>query len=46
MNQLFMTEKKDENLKIDKKTWIIRVIIIVLLIVWWEIAFLIALSRL
>ena len=41
-----MTEKKDEHLKIDKKTWIIRMIIIVILIVWWEIAFLIALSKL
>ncbi len=41
-----MTEKKDENLKIDKKTWIIWMIIIVILVVWWEIAFLIALSKL
>ena len=41
-----MTDKKDENLKIDKKTGIIWVIIIVLLVVWWEIAFLIALSKL
>ena len=41
-----MTEKKDENLKIDKKTWIIWMVIIVLFVVWWEIAFLIALSKL
>ena len=41
-----MTEKKDEDLKIDKKTWIIWVIIIVLLVVWWQIAFLITLSNL
>ena len=41
-----MTEKKDENLKIDKKTWIIWMVIIVILVVWWEIAFLIALSKL
>ena len=41
-----MTEKKNDDIKIDKKTWIIWVIIIVLLIVWWEIAFLVALSKL
>lgn len=41
-----MAEKNDENLKIDKKTGIIWVIINVLLVVWWEIAFLIALSKL
>lgn len=41
-----MTEKKDKDLKIDKKTWIIWVIIIVLFVVGWEIAFLIALSKL
>ncbi len=41
-----MSEKGDNNLKMDKKTWLIRVIIIVVLIVWWEIAFLVALSML
>ena len=41
-----MSEKDEKHLKIDKKTWIIWVIIIVLLVVWWEIAFLIALSML
>ena len=41
-----MTEKNDENLKIDKKTWIIWMVIIVILVVWWEIAFLVALSML
>jgi len=41
-----MTEDRKEEIKIDKKTWIIWVIIIVLLVVWWEIAFLIALSKL
>ena len=46
MNQLFMTKKKDENLKIDKKAWIIWMVIIVILIVWWETAFLIALGKL
>ena len=41
-----MTEDRKEEIRIDKKTWIIWVIIIVLLVVWWEIAFLIALSKL
>jgi len=41
-----MVEKKVEDLKIDKKMWIIWMIVIVLLVVWWEIAFLIALSGL
>ena len=41
-----MTEKNDENLKIDKKTWIVWMVIIVILVVWWEIAFLVALSML
>ncbi len=41
-----MVEKEDKNLEIDKKTWIIWMVIIVILIVWWEIAFLIALSKL
>ena len=41
-----MAEKEDKNLEIDKKTWLIWVIIIVILIVWWEIVFLIALSML
>ncbi len=41
-----MTEDRKEEIRIDKKTWIIWVIIIVLLVVWWEIAFLIALSGL
>ena len=41
-----MSKKNDNELKIDKKTWIIRVIIMALLIVWWEIVFLIALSKL
>ena len=41
-----MTEDRKEETRIDKKAWIIWVIIIVLLVVWWEIAFLIALSRL
>lgn len=41
-----MTEKGDEKLKIDKKIWIIWVIIVVLLVVWWQIAFLITLSKL
>lgn len=41
-----MAEKKIDDIKIDKKTWIIWVIIIVLLVVGWEIAFLIALSKL
>ena len=36
--------KNEESLKIGKRTWIIWAIIIVLLVVWWEIAFLIALS--
>ena len=41
-----MTEDRKEEIRIDKKAWIIWVIIIVLLVVWWEIAFLIALSGL
>ena len=41
-----MIEKKDNDVKIDKKTWIIWVIIIVLLVVGWQIAFFIALSML
>ena len=42
-----MDKNKDEkSLKIDKRTWIIWAIIIVLLVVWWEIAFLIALTML
>lgn len=42
-----MDKNKDEkSLKIDKKNWLIWAIIIVLLVVWWEIAFLIALSML
>ena len=39
-----MIEKKGDDIKMDKKMWIIWVIIVVL-IVWWEIAFLIALSK-
>jgi hypothetical protein len=41
-----MEEKKDVDLKIDKKKWIIWMIIITILVVWWQIAFLIALSKL
>ena len=41
-----MIEDKKEEIKIDKKIWIILVIIIVFAVVWWEIAFLIALSNL
>lgn len=40
-----MAEDKEE-IKIDKKTWLIWAIIIVLLVVGWQIAFLIALSKL
>jgi hypothetical protein len=39
-------DKDEKSLKIDKKNWLIWAIIVVLLIVWWEIAFLIALSML
>ena len=41
-----MTENDDNELKIDKKTWLIWVIIIVFLVVWWQVAFFIALSML
>lgn len=41
-----MYSKKDEDLKIDKKIWTIWTIIIVLLVVWWQIAFLLALTKL
>ena len=41
-----MEEKKDVDLKIDKKKWITWMIIITILVVWWQIAFLIALSKL
>jgi len=41
-----MTENEDKDLKIDKKMWIIWVILIVILVVWWQVAFFIALSML
>ena len=41
-----MEEKNVVDLKIDKKKWIIWMIIITILVVWWQIAFLIALSKL
>ena len=41
-----MTENDDNELKIDKKTWLIWVIIIVVLVVWWQVAFLVALMNL
>jgi len=40
-----MTEK-EEDIKIDKKLWLFWVILIVILVVWWQIAFLIALMNL
>jgi len=41
-----MAENEDRDLKIDKKMWIIWVILIVILVVWWQVAFFIALSML
>jgi hypothetical protein len=40
-----MTEK-EEDITIDKKLWLFWVILIVVLVVWWQIAFFIALSML
>jgi hypothetical protein len=40
-----MTEKEDD-IKIDKKLWLFWVILIVILVVWWQIAFFIALCML
>ena len=48
-----MTEKNEnikieevEDIKINKKLWLFWVILIVVLVVWWQIAFFIALSML
>ena len=48
-----MTEKnetikieEDEDIKVNKKLWLFWVILIVVLVVWWQIAFFIALSML
>jgi hypothetical protein len=41
-----MTENDDNELKIDKKTWLIWVIIVTILVVWWQVAFLVALMSL
>lgn len=40
-----MTEK-EEDIKIDKKLWLFWVILIVILVVGWQIAFLVALMNL
>ena len=40
-----MTEE-DDDIKVDKKLGIFWVILIVILVVWWQIVFLIALSLL
>lgn len=40
-----MTEE-DDDIKVDKKLGIFCVILIVILVVWWQIVFLIALSLL
>ena len=34
-----MTEKDENELKIDKKAWLLWVILIIVLVVWWQIAF-------
>ena len=41
-----MTENDDSELKIDKKAWLIWTIIIVILVIWGQIAFLITLMNL
>ena len=48
-----MTEKNEdikieeiEDIKVNKKLWLFWVILIVILVVWWQITFLIALSKL
>ena len=48
-----MTEKNEdikieenEDIKVNKKLWLFWVILIVVLVVWWQIAFFIALSML
>ena len=48
-----MTEKNEdikieetEDIKINKKLWLFWVILIVILVVWWQIAFFITLSML
>jgi hypothetical protein len=48
-----MTERNEtikieetEDIKINKKLWLFWVILIVVLVVWWQIAFFIALSML
>lgn len=38
--------EEDEDIKINKKLWLFWVILIVVLVVWWQIAFFIALSML
>ena len=35
-----------EDIKVNKKLWLFWVILIVILVVWWQIAFFIALSML
>jgi hypothetical protein len=38
--------EEDEDIKVNKKLWLFWVILIVILVVWWQIAFFIALSML
>ena len=38
--------EEDEDIKVNKKLWLFWVIIITVLVVWWQIAFFIALSML
>ena len=38
--------EEDEDIKVNKKLWLFWVILIVVLVVWWQIAFFIALSML
>jgi len=38
--------EEDEDIKVNKKLWLFWVILITVLVVWWQIAFFIALSML
>ena len=38
--------EEDEDIKINKKLWLFWMILIVVLVVWWQVAFFVALSML